>query len=85
MDTRYLIDTNVIIHFLGGMFSKSTNEWLEKIIDDNLTNISVINQIEVLGFDGQLQEMQVLKEFISILNIIPLSENIVEETIQLRK
>jgi hypothetical protein len=65
------------------MFSKSTNEWLEKIIDDNLTNISVINQIEVLGFDGQLQEMQVLKEFISILNIIPLSENIVEETIQL--
>ena len=29
--------------------------------------------------------MQVLKEFISILNIIPLSENIVEETIQLRK
>jgi hypothetical protein len=65
------------------MFSKSTNEWLEKIIDDNLTNISVINQIEVLGFDGQLQELQVLKEFISILNIIPLSENIVEETIQL--
>lgn len=50
-----------------------------------MVNISVINQIEVLGFNGQQQEMQILEEFTVILNVIPLSENIVEETIKLRK
>lgn len=40
MDTRYLTDTNVIIHFLGGIFNETANEWLETI---GIFKMNVVN------------------------------------------
>ncbi|MEL6593173.1 MAG: type II toxin-antitoxin system VapC family toxin [Bacteroidota bacterium] len=85
MGARYLIDTNVIIEFLGGSFSESSNLWLNNIIARNEHVLSVINQIELLGFVAKPEEAKVLAEFVGVSQVIPLTEGIVQQTIQLRK
>lgn len=79
------MDTNAVIEFLGGAIPTSGSNWLQNKIDHNLHHLSVINQIELLGFNGSTSEMQVLEEFISASNVIPLSEIVVQKTIDLRK
>jgi len=66
METQYLIDTNAVIEFLGGTLPDSGSNWLQNIIDQNLHHLSVINQIELLVFDGSPAEMQVLNDFIDL-------------------
>ena len=85
MGTQYLIDTNAVIEFLGGMLPASGSDWIEGIIDQNLHHLSVINQIELLGFNGPPADMQTLEAFIDITNVLPLSDVVVQKTIELRK
>lgn len=85
MGPGYLIDSNAIIEFLGGKLPDSGNEWLQTIVENEIHCISVINQIELLGFDGPQDEMQILEEFISTTRILPLTDEIVKQTIELRK
>ena len=85
MESRYLIDTNAVIEFLGGKLPKSGSKFLQKIIDENLHHLSVINQIELLGFNGTPDEMQTLADFIDFTNILPLSDLVAQKTIDLRK
>ncbi len=60
MGTKYLIDTNAVIEFLGGKLPRAKSSWLENLIDQNLHHLSVINQIELLGYNGSSSEMQIL-------------------------
>ncbi|MEI6882196.1 MAG: type II toxin-antitoxin system VapC family toxin [Bacteroidota bacterium] len=85
MGTEYLIDTNAVIEFLGAALPQNGNKWLQNIIDQNLHHLSVINQIELLGFKGSPSEMQTLEDFIAISDVLPLSDAVVLETINLRK
>ena len=85
MGTQYLIDTNAVIEFLGGTIPSSGCDWLQNIIDKNLHHLSVINQIELLGFNGSPTDMQLLKEFIDMTNVLPLSDMVAQKTIELRK
>ncbi|MEL7532977.1 MAG: hypothetical protein AAFN10_16795, partial [Bacteroidota bacterium] len=64
MGARYLIDTNAIIEFLGGALPSSSNLWLNRIITQNEHALSVINQIELLGFAAPAREAKVLEEFV---------------------
>ena len=61
----------------------------EKLIDQFLGeqySISVINRIELLGFKGLTErESDALSSFISNSNIFDLEEDIILETIQIRK
>lgn len=85
MGTQYLMDTNAVIEFLGGALPTSGSNWLQDIIDQNLHHLSVINQIELLGFNGSPAEMQTLEDFIDVTNVLSLSEVVVQKTIELRK
>jgi predicted nucleic acid-binding protein len=87
MGKEFLIDTNAIIEFLAGNIPIAGNEWIQLIIEKNLHCISVINQIELLGFNYSIpsSDILILEEFIKSCNILPLTEPIVEETIALRK
>lgn len=85
MGPQYLIDTNAVIEFLGGTLPTSSSMWLQQIIDNNLHYLSVINQIELLAFNSSLAELQTLKDFIDVANVLPLSEGVVQKTIELRK
>lgn len=85
MGTQYLMDTNAVIEFLGGALPASGSNWMQSIIDQNLHHLSVINQIELLGFNGSPTEMQTLEAFINVSNVLPLSDVVAEKTIMLRK
>lgn len=85
MGTQYLIDTNAVIEFLGGTLPSSGSNWLQDIIDRDLHHLSVINQIELLSFNGLPDEMLILESFINVSNILPLSDAVAKQTIELRK
>ena len=46
---QYLIDTNVVIDYLGLKLPVSGINFMNTIID-NIPNVSVVTKIEVLGF-----------------------------------
>lgn len=85
MGQEYLIDTNSIIEFLGGSLPNSANEWIQSLIEQNNYCISVINKIEVLGFNASENDLKILEEFIDSSTIIGLSEEIISQTIELRR
>ena len=80
-----MIDTNAVIQLLGGNLPSSGSQWLQNIINQNDHCLSVINQIELLGFNGSPAEMAILNSFIQISAILPLNDTIAQETIRLRK
>ena len=63
MGVKYLIDTNAVIELLGGTLPTSGINCLQHIIDQNDYYLSVINQIELLGYNGSPTEMQTLEDF----------------------
>ena len=81
MEQRYLIDSNVIIEYLGNTLPVVSKKWLDKILNEEF-NISVIVGIEVLG---HINSNQVVFDFISLANIIYINKQIFNKTIELRK
>ncbi len=85
MGTQYLIDTNTVIEFLGGTLPPGGSVWVENVINNNLHCLSVINQIELLSYNGSVSENQILIDFIAISNVLSLTDDVVQKTINLRK
>lgn len=56
MATQYLTDSNAVIEFLGAALPTSGSQWLQQIILQRDHHLSVINQIELLGFNGSPAE-----------------------------
>ena len=81
MGTGYLIDTNVVLDFMGDKLPNDARIAIAQIIDNEI-NLSVINKIELLGFSKIEQD---LVDFVSCSNIIPMSDDIVEKTIEVRR
>jgi hypothetical protein len=85
MGKRYLIDTNTIIDFLGNKLSSTVIDWLEQIIDNQEHCLSVINKIELLSFNGDPAEMAITKAFIADATLLPITDSIIDTTIDIRK
>lgn len=85
MGTQYLSDTNTVIEFLSGAFSKEKSAWLQQLIDDNRNNLSVINQIELLGFNAEPEELKIIEDFLAENKVLPLSTDVVKKTVELRR
>ena len=81
---QYLIDSNAVIDYLSGKLPINGMDFMNGIIDE-VPVLSVISKIEVLGFQTTLESEQILKNFINDSLIIGLFEEIVENTIELRK
>lgn len=81
----YLMDTNVGIDLLGGLLSSKVIKWLDNQILESNISISVINEIELLGFNTTLDEAQDLQDLINNVIVIELSRDVVNQTIQLKK
>jgi predicted nucleic acid-binding protein len=47
--SNYLVDTNILIEYLGNTLSENATRLVEQIFEESLT-ISIINKIELLGF-----------------------------------
>lgn len=81
---RYLIDTNVLIDYLGKKLPDSGMNFISQVID-SVPCISIISKIEVLGFPTSAEHYQTLTEFISDCYIFNLTDDIVATTINIRK
>ncbi|MDR1895450.1 MAG: type II toxin-antitoxin system VapC family toxin [Prevotellaceae bacterium] len=81
MGTKYLIDTNVVIDFSQNRFSPTAANFVAKVLD-NYPTISVITQIELLGFS--LVSQQII-DFVDIAVILGMNNSIISKVIELRK
>jgi predicted nucleic acid-binding protein len=80
----YLVDSNVLIDYVAERFQSNQLKALDLIFDDAL-RISVITKIEILGYNGVPEEEARMIEFLGDADIIPLSEEVVDRTILVRK
>lgn len=81
MGKKYLIDSNVLIEFLGQSFPTEVNKKLIAIMDKEF-NISFINRIEVLGYALSDKNEE---DFIDTSSIYYIDDEIINRTIQLRR
>ena len=81
MGERYLLDTNVILDFMGKKLPEKSEFFLSEIIDDQI-NISAINKMELLGFSNVEQN---LIDFVGFAEIYHIDDKIIDQTIELRK
>ena len=82
---NYLIDTNVAIYYFGLTLSTESEKFIEQILCAGYY-ISVINRIELLGFKRISEnEADAFNSFISNSIILDLEEEVIIETIKLRK
>lgn len=81
---RYLIDTNIVIYYFNGL---TADEALHDLLKESF-RISVITKIEFLGW-GEFSANPALysqaKTFIRHATLYGLTEEIAEQTIQLRQ
>jgi len=82
---RYLFETNILIYYFADAIPKGEIESVENILKTSF-NISIITKIEFFGFekfsqDNFSQELQ----FIGNATIIPLTEEIADIAIGLRR
>ena len=85
MGKRYLLDSNTVIDYIGGLYSDKTKQWLDQLIDQEI-NVSVITKIEVLSFDPDKDDnYPILIEFFETSNIFELIDEIVNKTILIRQ
>jgi len=81
MGIKYLLDTNVVLDFMGKNLPEKSQNIVAKIIDDEIS-ISIITKIELLGFSNVEQNVI---DFVSCSNVLTLSDDIVNKTIELRR
>ncbi len=82
MGPRYLMDTNVVIDYLGNKLPPPGTTFI-----DNLPGvISIITRIEILGwYNATRDQLAKLRPFIESAAIYSLSENCIQKTILLRQ
>lgn len=85
MESSYLIDTNVAIDLVTNRLPEQGRTWVDTLIVDNKAATSVINRMELLGFTGPESELQVLGELLQVIPVLQLSENVILQTIEVRK
>jgi predicted nucleic acid-binding protein len=84
MGTRYLIDSNAVIDYLRGSLPDPGMTFMNNVVNE-LPNVSIITKIEVLGFNAAPEASELLVDFFEDALVLPLSEDVVKETIRLRK
>ncbi len=82
---EYLLDTNIIIQLLGNSLPQARMSKMYEILDKEVM-VSIITQMETLGYNFDSNEEQILFEtFISESTILTINNAIIDETIAIRK
>jgi predicted nucleic acid-binding protein len=84
MGSRHLIDSNIIIDLFNNRIPPKGVSFIRKILD-SLPQVSIITEIEVLGFNMEAGMQTLLEAFFQDCRVYSLSRPIVEQTILLRK
>jgi predicted nucleic acid-binding protein len=81
---KYLFDSNILIYHLNGQINQRGGA----LITEGLAGTgaySIISKIEILGFNQTAAEESQARLLLSRLQEFPLTNEIVEQTIQIRK
>lgn len=81
---QYLIDTNVVIDYLGNKLPVTSMEFINGLID-NSPIISIVTKIEILSFNASKEHYKVLCDFITDATVLDLTGNVVDTCIEIRK
>ena len=81
MGKNYLIDSNTLLEFVAGILPTNAQSFVENIVNQNF-NVSVINRIEVLGHESATPK---LKDFMDLANTFQLTQDVENQTIEIRK
>jgi len=79
-----LIDSNAVIDYLGNRLPKSVMTFMNDVVDA-VANLSVITKMEVLGFNTPEDDYNLLSDFMEDAVVLYLTEEIVQECINIRK
>ena len=82
--SNYLIDTNIVIDFLGRKLSTNGMVFMNTIIDE-IPNVSIITKIEVLGFNTTANQYRILTDFMNDASVYELTDEVANVCITLRK
>lgn len=86
MGTTYLLDTNIAIYILNDTLPSKAHAFIKAALNENGSFISVITKIELLGWQtGSAKQLQNVADFIQDSEVLPLTDSIVEKTIELRR
>lgn len=81
----YLLDTNIVINFLGATLPEDGMKLLNTIVDEE-SNVSIITKMETLGFNFKtINEQITIESFIKGSDVLELNNDIVTVTINIRK
>lgn len=82
MGQGFLVDTNTVIDYIGEKLPENSLE----LIDDLEINLSVVSRIELLVWRNVSDEqLQVVKDFIDASKVFGLDEQVILESIEIRK
>ncbi len=85
MGEEFLIDTNILIYYLADAIPEEELPTVEEIFRKSF-NVSIITKIEFLGWKGHTPEgFEKSKEFISFARVMPLTDEIADVAIELRR
>ena len=85
MAKKYLIDSNAVIDILSANYHKEGIAFIRKVVDAGI-NISAITKIEILGFTNYDSEyLHARENFISNSKIFQIDDNVIDETISIRR
>ncbi|NJE00608.1 type II toxin-antitoxin system VapC family toxin [Thermococcus sp. JdF3] len=85
MGEGFLIDTNILIYYLADEIPPEELPKVEDILRSSF-NVSIITKIEFLGWRGHTPEgFEKSREFIGFAHVIPLTDEIAELAIELRR
>ncbi|MCU0469014.1 MAG: type II toxin-antitoxin system VapC family toxin [Arcicella sp.] len=86
MGTQYLLDTSAISKYLKEVFSENGLIFMDSVIENNLPKISVITQIELLSWKiDDFDDNIIVENFIKGSKIFSLSDEVITQTISLRR
>lgn len=81
----YLIDTNIIIYHFADSIPEKELDKVESIFKTSF-NLSIITKIEFLGWRGHTKKgFEKAKEFIDFANVIPLTGEIADLAVNIRR
>ena len=83
MGQKYLIDSNVLIDYMAELIPSKGSDFVENLFNTNFL-ISVVTKIEVLGYNDLPQKMSIMRNFVSLSEILQLNETVTEKTIDLK-
>ena len=86
MGTAYLLDTNIVIYYLGALMPIKALDFVEGQLYKTGSFISVISKIELLGWHAPTTEaMNQVEGFVADSQVLLLSEAIIDKTIEIRR